>query len=117
MPRNLNRRVEVMMPVDDEDIKQRMVAILNAVFRDNHNARRLLSDGSYVPVKPEGNEQRFSSQRFFREETNREFHEKEKNRAVERKKIFQPLMNPEDELPRETSLVRELPEAQPVEPD
>ncbi|MEQ8352463.1 MAG: polyphosphate kinase 1 [Leptospiraceae bacterium] len=117
MPRNLNRRVEVMMPADDEDIKQKLVAILNAVFRDNHNARRLMPDGSYVPVKPEGNEQRFSSQRFFREETNREFQEKEKNRAVERKKIFQPLMNPEEDLPRETTLARDLPEAQPVEPD
>ena len=70
-----------------------------------------------VPVKPEGNEQRFSSQRFFREETNREFQEKEKNRAVERKKIFQPLMNPEEDLPRETSITRDIPEAQPVEPD
>ena len=117
MPRNLNRRVEVMMPVDDEDIKQKLIAILNAVFRDNHNARRLQSDGTYVPVKPEGNEQRFSSQRFFREETNREFQEKEKNRAVERKKIFQPLMNPEEDLPRETSITRDIPEAQPVEPD
>ncbi|MCB1138493.1 MAG: polyphosphate kinase 1 [Leptospiraceae bacterium] len=117
MPRNLNRRVEVMMPVDDEDIKQRFIGILNAIFRDNHNARRLQQDGTYVAVKPEGNEQRFSSQRFFREETNREYQEKEKNRAVERKKIFQPLMNPEEEVPRETSLNRDIPEAQPVEPD
>ncbi|MCB1304994.1 MAG: hypothetical protein KDK37_11980, partial [Leptospiraceae bacterium] len=103
MPRNLNRRVEIMMPVNDSEIKQRMIGILNAVFRDNHNARRLQSDGSYVPVRPQGNEQRFSSQRFFREETNREYQEKEKNRAVERKKIFQPLMNPEEEVPRESS--------------
>lgn len=117
MPRNLNRRVEVMMPVDDEDIKQRMIGILNAIFRDNHNARRLGPDGVFETVRPEGNEQRFSSQRFFREETNREYQEKEKNRAVERKKIFQPLMNPEEEVPRETSLIRDMPEAQPVEPD
>jgi polyphosphate kinase len=95
MPRNLNRRVEVFFPVEAPELKQKLITILDAVFRDNHNARRLQPDGTYVRVQPDKNENRFSSQRFFREEVIREFDQKEKERAARRKSIFQPLTNPD----------------------
>ncbi len=49
MPRNFDRRVEVMFPVEAEDLRWRIVEeILPAYLRDNRRARTLLADGSYA---------------------------------------------------------------------
>ncbi|MBP2132736.1 polyphosphate kinase [Methanomicrobium sp. W14] len=50
MPRNLNRRVEILVPVKDNNIKKDLIKILNIHFADNVNSRMLLSDGTYVRV-------------------------------------------------------------------
>lgn len=55
MPRNLNRRVELIFPVEDEKLKERSQKILDFILRDNKNARVQLNDGSYVKVKPKDN--------------------------------------------------------------
>ncbi len=34
--------------------KKRLIDVLNTIFADNVKARRLLSDGSYVPLEREG---------------------------------------------------------------
>ena len=48
MPRNLNRRVEVLFPVEDPDLRRRiMEEILAEYLSDNVKARRMCSDGSY----------------------------------------------------------------------
>lgn len=110
MPRNLNRRVEIMFPVDDPDHVRRLVGILDAIFRDNHNARRLLPDGSFERVQPTRTDTRFSSQRFFREEANKEFEEKEKARKERRKMIFQPMMNPHSIIKESEIVIEEEPD-------
>jgi polyphosphate kinase len=94
MSRNLNRRMEIFFPVLDQDHVQRLVGILDNLFRDNHNARRLNSDGTYKRVHPTVEAARFSSQRFFREEANKEFEDRERERFDRRRKAFVPLMNP-----------------------
>ena len=53
MPRNLDRRVELLVPVDDPACRDRLVRILQLYFRDTVKARRLQPDGSYVRVKAE----------------------------------------------------------------
>jgi polyphosphate kinase len=54
MPRNFQRRVEVMFPIDDEGLRDRVVdEILAIALADNVKARQLLPDGSYVRVRPE----------------------------------------------------------------
>jgi polyphosphate kinase len=54
MPRNFQRRVEVMFPVEDEGLRDRVVdEILGIALADNAKARRLLPDGSYLRVRPE----------------------------------------------------------------
>ena len=54
MPRNFQRRVEVMFPVDDEDLRDRVVdEILGIALADNVKARRLQADGTYVRVRPD----------------------------------------------------------------
>jgi polyphosphate kinase len=50
MPRNLDRRIETLFPIDDPVLKQQLIEILEISAADNVNARLLRSDGSYVPV-------------------------------------------------------------------
>ncbi|MCA9190121.1 MAG: polyphosphate kinase 1 [Planctomycetales bacterium] len=48
MPRNLDRRVELLVPVDDPKCKKRLISILDSYFSDNQNAWELQSSGQYV---------------------------------------------------------------------
>jgi polyphosphate kinase len=52
MDRNLSRRVEVVFPVEQTDLKQRVIEILKITLADNMKARELLPDGTYQRVKP-----------------------------------------------------------------
>jgi polyphosphate kinase len=54
MPRNLDRRVELVFPVDDPDLRQRLFDTLDLMFRDNVNARRMLPTKAYVHVDRKG---------------------------------------------------------------
>jgi polyphosphate kinase len=54
MPRNFQRRIEVMFPVEDDGLRDRVIdEILAIALKDNVKARRLTSDGRYVRVQPE----------------------------------------------------------------
>ncbi len=51
MPRNFHRRVEVMTPIEEPTLKQRVLdEVLGLGLRDNVKARQLQSDGTYTPV-------------------------------------------------------------------
>jgi len=66
MPRNFHRRVEVMVPIDDEDIKTRLSDILDVQLGDTAKSWRLLSDGRYERIEPkEGATPLRSQQRFI----------------------------------------------------
>jgi polyphosphate kinase len=54
MPRNLDRRIELLVPINDTASKRRLVEILDTYFRDNTNAWKLKSDGSFVREVPKG---------------------------------------------------------------
>ncbi|MDR1957377.1 MAG: polyphosphate kinase 1 [Treponema sp.] len=62
MPRNLERRVELMFPVLQEDLRRQVLAILEAYFRDNCQARQLGSDGVWRRLKPASGEPPFRVQ-------------------------------------------------------
>jgi polyphosphate kinase len=49
MPRNLDRRIELLIPILDETCKRRVINILRTCLRDNMKARMLTPDGSYLP--------------------------------------------------------------------
>lgn len=53
MPRNLEKRVEVMFPVENPDIRRRLRRILDLFFQDTTKAHRLLSDGSWRRISAE----------------------------------------------------------------
>lgn len=50
MSRNLERRIELMFPVQDERLSKRVMAILDLYFKDNVQAHSLLSDGNYQRI-------------------------------------------------------------------
>lgn len=59
MPRNFDRRVEVMFPVEDSELRKRICEdIVPTYLRDNMRARILKADGTYVRATvSEGNQQ------------------------------------------------------------
>lgn len=66
MYRNLSRRVEVAVPINDARLKGYLKdTVLAAYLRDNVNARELRSDGTYTRVKVGEGEKRFDSQLEF----------------------------------------------------
>ena len=53
MPRNLDRRVEVIFPVNDQVIRRSIIdTILKVYMRDTVNMRILNPDGNYTRVRP-----------------------------------------------------------------
>jgi polyphosphate kinase len=68
MDRNLSRRVEVVWPIEQPDLKQRLIReVLGTLMADNIKARELLPDGSYRRVQVEPNQPRVRSQERFLE--------------------------------------------------
>ncbi len=66
MRRNLDRRVEVLFPVEDAALKKHLRDdILEPYLRDTVHAHRLQSDGAYVRLRPSDSEPRFSVQDYF----------------------------------------------------
>ncbi len=61
MPRNLERRVEIIFPVGSAPLRRELGAMLDACFRDNRKARQLQSDGSWLHLQP-GDDEPFSLQ-------------------------------------------------------
>ena len=71
MPRNLDRRVEVLTPITDPKIKSFLIKqYLSTYLRDNMRSRELTSDGSYFRVKPAPGEEQFDSQLAFQHPSN-----------------------------------------------
>ena len=54
MPRNLDRRVEILFPVLDEELKKRVKHILDVELADNLKAHVLQTDGSYEKIDRRG---------------------------------------------------------------
>ncbi len=52
MPRNLDRRVELLVPVVDPALQGRLRDMLRLYFRDNQSSWRMQPDGSYEPIRP-----------------------------------------------------------------
>jgi polyphosphate kinase len=66
MPRNLNKRVEVLLIVPDPELKESIIEyMLNIHLKDNVKARRLLSDGTYERIIPGPDDERIDSQKWL----------------------------------------------------
>ncbi len=67
MPRNRERRVEILFPVDRPQLKEKLLHILKSQLRDNVKASVLQADGTYVKAGRKGKEV-FCSQEVFCQE-------------------------------------------------
>ncbi len=54
MPRNLDRRVELVFPIDDQDLKERAFGILELMLSDTVNARIQQPDTTYAHIDKRG---------------------------------------------------------------
>ena len=64
MPRNLDKRVEITFPVEDESIKQEVIEILEIQLADTLKAHILKPDGSYEKQDLRGKE-KLEAQQYF----------------------------------------------------
>jgi polyphosphate kinase len=66
MFRNLDRRVELIVPIEDPKLKRHLKdEVLDLYLRDNTKARRLMVDGTYERIKAGDGEPRCDSQSHF----------------------------------------------------
>lgn len=71
MPRNLDRRIEVLVPIEDPYIKRYLRDdFLAAYLRDNTRAREMRSDGSYFRVTRADDDEAFDAQLSFQDPSN-----------------------------------------------
>lgn len=67
MPRNLDRRVEAITPVEDPKLVNELQEILQILLSDNRQAWELHSDGQYIQRQPAPGEAERSAQRILME--------------------------------------------------
>ncbi len=67
MPRNLDRRVEVMVPIEDPSLHRRIRGVLETCLRDNRQSWDLRSDGTYERQMPGDEPERSTHARLMRE--------------------------------------------------
>ena len=65
MRRNLDNRVEVVIPIKDKRICRNLKNALDAYLNDTVNAQLLKSDGSYEKLNPAEGQEPFDAQMFF----------------------------------------------------
>ena len=66
MTRNFFRRVEALFPINDPDIKKRIIEdLLPTELRDNVDARVLQPDGIYAPPARKEGDEAVSAQKYF----------------------------------------------------
>ncbi len=71
MPRNLDRRIELLIPIEDPACHRKLLSILQTYFKDNVKSRRFLPDGGFQkPDRPRTNAYRSQDRLFllFKEE-------------------------------------------------
>ena len=66
MTRNLDRRVELLFPIENPDLRKHILEnILTPYLKDNTQGRLLQSDGSYTRISPKPGDQPFHVQDWF----------------------------------------------------
>ena len=90
MPRNLERRVEILFPVEDQRLKDKLWDILDTELKDTEKAHVMNSKGIYVK-KPVAEGERVNSQKIFGEEAKKAA--KKMDASISR--VFVPEISPE----------------------
>ncbi len=67
MPRNLERRLELMTPIIDKNLQERLLEFLRLQLSDNELAFELQNSGEYAKVTPKEGDARINSQEVLEE--------------------------------------------------
>lgn len=68
MPRNLNKRIEVLLLVKEKHLAERLKHILDVMLSDNTQSYILQTDGFYLKSSPKNTEKRIHAQETFMNE-------------------------------------------------
>jgi len=71
MTRNLDKRIELLFPVERAEHKAKVLQALRSMFRDNVKARQLNADGTYSRRLPAAGETRCHAQQQMQEDARR----------------------------------------------
>ena len=82
MTRNLEKRVELMIPIEEPALKRRLVKILEAFFQDNAQASRLMPDGSSQRIVRVKGQKAFRVQEHFHQQARKAAKAREHERAM-----------------------------------
>ena len=85
MPRNLNDRVELMVPVEDKALQETLKHILQLYLEDNQKAHSMRADGSYRKVIEK--DHKVSAQTFFMKQC-----KNDKEAFIEEMNIWEPIL-------------------------
>ncbi|MEO0768112.1 MAG: polyphosphate kinase 1 [Cyanobacteria bacterium J06649_4] len=65
MPRNLDRRVEALVPIDDPPLRSELAMLLEVCLNDNRQAWEMLPDGTYERKHPGKDEAKVSTHKVL----------------------------------------------------
>lgn len=94
MPRNLDKRVEILFPVEDETLKQEVIHILDIQLQDTLKAHILQPDGTYKKQDLRG-KKKLCAQDYFRQEAIRNTNQRKKEQKARR--TFEPMTGETEE--------------------
>ena len=90
MPRNLDKRVEIMFPVEKTELKKEVIHILDIQLSDNIQAQIMDNQGNYKKVDRRGNKKPVNSQMYFCKEAQKKNKSKKEQEDGEKRK-FEPM--------------------------
>lgn len=92
MPRNLDRRVELLVPIENNALRRRLISILETYFHDNVAAAQLQPNGTYRRRQTPNDRPRHRCQQIFHHAAIDAVRKAEQSRRT----VFQPYRAPSD---------------------
>ena len=93
MTRNLDKRVELMTPIEDKDCRRQLIDYLESCFKDNTQSSKLLADGTSQRLKPKKGQESFRLQKHCQNRAE----ELARISAEQKAASFEPHLPPEEE--------------------
>lgn len=89
MPRNLDKRVEIMFPVENEHLRDQVLQLLEIQLEDNVKAHILQPDGTYEKVDKRG-KTLVNAQKYFCEASVEAAKKQDVSKAIQDTRVFVP---------------------------
>lgn len=93
MPRNLEKRVEIMTPITNKAIAEKLLEILRLQIADNTQAHELQSNGEYKKLLPKDGENAISSQDEYEKYINSLYNASINAQDTKAKKLVKKMMS------------------------